>query len=175
MLSILKKKSPYEQEAKALYAQCLDTVRKPVFYTDYNLPDTMEVRFDLLIAHMFLLMSYHLEKRPNEAEDLNQALFDTMFKDMDQTLREMGIGDMGIPKRMRKMMTGFNGRIYRYSEALDAYYKDKNLEPLHSCTALNIYNSDDINDQTRKLANYLITQHKQLYALDTLPDSNIFA
>ena len=174
MLSILKKKSPHEQEAKALYAQCLATVRQPLFYERYGLPDTMEARFDLLVAHLYLLIGFNLQKNASVAESFNQALFDVLFVDMDQTLREMGIGDMGVPKRMRKMMTGFNGRMHRYDKAFAAYDANGDIQPLATCIALNIYASEEANNNAGALAEYFIKQRAHINKADSLDTDNLF-
>lgn len=119
MFALLKKKNPYEQAAQSVYALALENTRKAEFYETYNVPDSFDGRFDLLVLHVFLVFQRMLEDGIEAAEDFNQALFDATFADMDQTLREMGIGDMGVPKHMRKMMRGFNGRMHAYSEALE--------------------------------------------------------
>ena len=119
MFALLKKKNPYEQAAQSVYAQALENARKAEFYKIYAVPDSFDGRFDLLVLHVFLVLQRVLEGGVEAAEDFNQSLFDATFSDMDQTLREMGIGDMGVPKHMRKMMRGFNGRMHAYSEALE--------------------------------------------------------
>jgi cytochrome b pre-mRNA-processing protein 3 len=119
MFGLLKTKNPYEQAAREVYADLLKRVREPVFYTDYAVPDTQEARFDLLLLHLFVIMQGLLAQRAKGAEDFNQALFDTVFANMDQSLREVGIGDMGVPKRMRRLMKAFNGRMHAYREALE--------------------------------------------------------
>lgn len=164
MLSILKTKKPYEQEAKALYAQCLSAVRLPWFYQTCALPDTMETRFDLLVLHLFLIIERNLSDPSIDGEDVNQALFDRVFIDMDQTLREMGIGDMGIPKRMRKMMTGFNGRMHSYRDAVAAYDSNAETAALRAVIARNIYADDSA--ETQALADYTLQQRARLAPFD---------
>jgi cytochrome b pre-mRNA-processing protein 3 len=117
MFSILKKKNPYQEAAQRAYGQLLQKSREPVFYTEYKVPDSFDGRFDLLLFHIFLLVN-RLTDEGKPGQDFNQALFDQTFADMDQTLREMGIGDMGVPKHMRRMMKAFNGRMHGYDEAL---------------------------------------------------------
>lgn len=117
MLSMVKFKNPYAQAAKMVYAEILLQVRQPYFYQKYGVPDSFDGRFDLMLLHIFLILNRMFEDVPEEAEAFNQALFDATFEDMDQTLREMGIGDMGIPKHMRKMMKAFNGRMHAYRDA----------------------------------------------------------
>jgi cytochrome b pre-mRNA-processing protein 3 len=118
MLNLFKRKNPYEGAARILYAQALEQTRDPEFYSKFGVPDSFDGRFDLLLLHIFLLMERMLGE-PNVGQSFNQALFDVTFADMDQTLREMGIGDMGIPKHMRRMMKAFNGRMHAYSEAAE--------------------------------------------------------
>ena len=119
MFGLFKSKNPYAQPAEHVYGAVLDQTRRSVFYTDYGVPDSFDGRFDLLLVHIYLVLQVMLDETRAEAEDFNQALFDETFKDMDQTLREMGIGDMGIPKHMRKMMRAFNGRMHAYQAGLD--------------------------------------------------------
>ncbi len=117
MLSLLKKKNPYDGAAERAYASLLLRVRAPGFYKIFGVPDTFDGRFELLLFHIFIVVN-RLANEGQAGMDFNQALFDRTFADMDQTLREMGIGDMGIPKHMRRMMKAFNGRMHAYDEAL---------------------------------------------------------
>ncbi len=115
---MFKKKNPYINAAQAVYARALLQARLPVFYTDYGVPDTQPARFDLLLALIFPVIS-RMKDEGTGGRDFNQALFDVMFADMDQSLREIGIGDTGIPKRMKAMMKAFNGRMHAYDAAAD--------------------------------------------------------
>ncbi len=106
-----------EQEiATVLYQAALSASREEVFFKHYAVPDTFDGRFDLLLLHLFLIL--HPLTKGEDYESLSQSVFDTTFRNMDQTLREMGIGDMGIPKHMKRMMKAFNGRMHSYQEAL---------------------------------------------------------
>ncbi len=118
MFGLFKKKNPYEQAVHNVYAEALEHTRDTTFYTEFGVPDTFDGRFDLLLLHIFLILNRMLRENEVAAESFNQALFDETFKDMDQTLREMGIGDMGVPKHMRKMMKAFNGRMHSYQFAI---------------------------------------------------------
>lgn len=113
MLALFRRKNPYEQKAAVVYAALLERARMPVFYRSFGVPDTQEARYDLLLVHAFIVVN-----RMAENKDFTQALFDAVFADMDQTLREIGIGDTGVPKRMRRLMKAFNGRMHAYTEAL---------------------------------------------------------
>lgn len=104
--------------AKKLYACALEHTREPVFYQSCGVPDTFDGRFDLLLVHIFIIYN-GLMVADGAHKDLAQFIFDETFKDMDQTLREMGIGDVGVPKHQKRMMRAFNGRMHRYQLAFD--------------------------------------------------------
>ncbi len=123
MFGLLKVKNSCEQEAAQAYASMLERVREPLFYEGYGVPDTFDGRFDLLVVHAALIMEV-LAGEGRAGQEFNQALFDVMFADMDQALRQMGAGDVSVPKHMRRMMKGFNGRVQAYEAARD----DKALE-----------------------------------------------
>jgi cytochrome b pre-mRNA-processing protein 3 len=115
-----KKQPRYDESAAMVYAAALSRTRAPQFYTDYGVPDSFDGRFDLLVLHVFMpITKMALQGRAGIA--FNQSLFDVMFADMDQTLREMGIGDMGIPKHMKRMMKAFNGRMHNYKDDFDRF------------------------------------------------------
>ena len=102
--------------AKDLYACALENTRKEFFYTEYGVPDNFDGRFDLLLLHVFLILNRIMDHEDYDV--VSQMLFDVMFKDMDQTLREIGIGDVGVPKHMKRMMKAFKGRMYNYQVAI---------------------------------------------------------
>ena len=141
MFGLLKTKNSYEQEARDVYAAALAHSIKPFFYEDYKVPDTFDGRFDCLLVQLFIVIERMLD---DGHEDFNQALFDTAFANMDQTLREMGIGDMGVPKHQRKMMKAFNGRMHAYKAALDA-------GDMSEALAKNLYGTvEDVDGKTLK-------------------------
>jgi cytochrome b pre-mRNA-processing protein 3 len=118
MFALLKRRNPYEQSARALYTAILEHIRQPAFYEEGGVPDTLDGRFELLLLHAFFVLDPLANKAGKGRNGPGQALFDVIFADMDQGLRESGIGDMGIPKHMRRMMKAFNGRMHAYRGAL---------------------------------------------------------
>lgn len=118
MLGLIRtqKQPDFKIAAKSVYADLLRQSRHPWFYREAGAPDSFDGRFDILLLHVFFVV-HHLCHQGASGQAFNQALFDAMFFDMDQTLREMGIGDMGVPKHMRRMMKAFNGRIQAYEAA----------------------------------------------------------
>jgi len=96
-----------------LYRACVASARRPFFYSDLQVPDTVDGRFDLLILHVLLVID-RLIDYPAET----QQLFDILFADMDKNLREMGVSDVSIAKKMKPMLAAFYGRAKAYEEAL---------------------------------------------------------
>jgi cytochrome b pre-mRNA-processing protein 3 len=102
--------------AKALYRKCVQQAREPVFYTAYGVPDTMDGRFEMICLHVSLLLGRL--KQDSKNRRLCQTLFDEMFIDIDRSVREAGIGDLSVPKHIRRMMKAFRGRALAYEAAL---------------------------------------------------------
>lgn len=102
---------------EALYREIVAAARQPVFYSAWNVPDTPLGRFEMLSLHVFLVL--HRIRGEQVASEIGQELTDEFFRDVDHSLRELGIGDMGVPKRMKKLARMFYGRAASYGEALD--------------------------------------------------------
>lgn len=90
--------------------------RDPGFYTDYAVPDTLNGRYDMLCL---LLCCVHTRLQQLGASTLNQALFDVAFAHLEQQLRQAGVGDLGVPRQMKKLIQAFYGRLEAYSAALE--------------------------------------------------------
>jgi cytochrome b pre-mRNA-processing protein 3 len=103
----------------ALYGAIVAQARSVTFYADYRVPDSVEGRFDLIVLHLVLLLN-RLGRRAEAGRGLGQDLFDAFCRDLDANLREMGVGDLAVPKRMRAFAEAFYGRQAAYLAALDA-------------------------------------------------------
>ncbi|WP_068316008.1 ubiquinol-cytochrome C chaperone family protein [Polycladidibacter hongkongensis] len=103
----------------AAYASVVEQARQPVFYLDYKVKDSAEGRFELIVLHCFCLLK-RLDGNGAHAKHFSQALFDLFFEDMDQSMRELGIGDEGVRRRIRKMSESFYGHSLAYAEGLKA-------------------------------------------------------
>ncbi len=109
--------SKRNEVAERLYGAIVAQARQPVFYSTYGVPDTVDGRFEMISLHMFLVL-HRLKAEGAPAAELAQDLFDTMFDDMDRSLREMGAGDLGVGKRVRAMGEALYGRIAAYEAGL---------------------------------------------------------
>ena len=114
---------------QALYAAAVSQARLPALYIDLAVPDTIEGRFELHNIHVLLLL-HRLKGQGATATEIAQALFDTYVGELDGTLREMGVGDLTVPKRMRKLGEAFYGRTKAYDAALAETSGEGGLERL---------------------------------------------
>jgi cytochrome b pre-mRNA-processing protein 3 len=135
-----------DRSIRELYGAIVAQARSVAFYTAYGVPDTMEGRFDLIVLHIVLLLA-RLDRGP--ARGIGQKLFDVFCSDLDANLREMGVGDLAVPKRMRQFGEAFYGRQAVYLAALAAR-DDRELE---NALARNIFSGID-GDGAGRLARY---------------------
>lgn len=105
-------------EVMALYNTAAQHARRPEFFSEAGVPDVMDGRFDLLILHIALLM-IRLQGDAEELKTMRQHLFDFLGENMEHNLRQMGVGDMGLPHRIKAMGEAFYGRLAAYSKALE--------------------------------------------------------
>lgn len=112
-----RERSASATATEGLYREIVAAARQPVFYSLWKVPDTPLGRFEMLALHVFLVL--HRIRGDDSASEIGQELTDEFFRDVDHSLRELGIGDMGIPKRMKKLARMFYGRAASYGDALD--------------------------------------------------------
>ena len=107
-----------EREAAGrLYAACVEAARDPALYRDYGVPDTFQGRFEMVTLHLFPLL-HRLMHQPGDDPALARLVSESFVTDMDATFREMGVGDITVPKRMKTLYASFAGRISGYTKAL---------------------------------------------------------
>ncbi|WP_159999116.1 ubiquinol-cytochrome C chaperone family protein [Roseomonas sp. 18066] len=116
----LFRRRPHERQGFELYGAAVRAARHPAFFERLGVPDTLDGRFDLIGLQVALLIRrLHRDADPRGAA-LAQAVFDAMFADMDFNLREMGVGDMSIARRVKAMWEAFHGRAQAYEAPLQA-------------------------------------------------------
>ena len=137
-------KSPRKRAAERLYRQAERQARAEVFYARMGVPDTVAGRFELLTLHVILLIDRLKAER--SAVDDRQALFDAYLSNLDGALREMGVGDLSVGKRMRKLGEAFYGRAKAYEDAFAALPDLAALEEVVGRTALAGAGEDPVRD-----------------------------
>lgn len=154
-----------ERMAHDLYVAIVEQSRRPEFYASFGVPDTVDGRFDIIIVHAFLVMRRLGSVEGEDAKALSQAVFDLMFADMDNNLREMGVGDMKIGKRVHGMAEAFYGRVSAYEMALT-----EGGDALAEALSRNILRKPfpEVQGQARALAEYVTRQDAALAAQDAV-------
>lgn len=134
--------------AEALYHGIVSAARRPVFFVEFEIPDTFDGRYEMVALHAYLLLR-RLKRDHGATAGVAQALFDLMFADFDQVLRETGVGDLGVGRKVKQMATGFYGRIAAYDSGIDG-------EALEAALRRNAYGTVTAADRSvARLAAYL--------------------
>jgi cytochrome b pre-mRNA-processing protein 3 len=163
MILNLFRRKPDNEPVERLYAQIMAAARRRELFLDgYGVADTVDGRFDLVALHLFLV-TRRLAALPQPGPDLAQALTDRIFLGFDRAFREMGVGDLAVPKRMKKLGADYTGRCAAYAAALAP-----GGEALDAALARNVYGSADAT-VAQRLARYVLAAEKALSAMP-LPD-----
>lgn len=112
------REDPRRRQVDRLHERVAAASRRPGLYTGLGVPDTVEGRFEALALHLILVVR-RLSGLPPPADDVAQELVDSTFRHLDVSLREMGVGDLTVPKRIKKLAAAFYGRVQAYGAALD--------------------------------------------------------
>jgi cytochrome b pre-mRNA-processing protein 3 len=145
----------------ALYGTIVAQARRPPFYLNYGVPDTVNGRFDMIVLHVALLLR-RLAAEPEPARKLGQEVFDRFCRDMDHNLREIGIGDLAVPKEMQRIAGAFYGRAKAYESAL----AEGDDRALAAALARNVHGAAEPQAAAVRLATYVREAVRHLAALD---------
>ena len=154
---------PTDSNIDALYGTIVAQARLPGFYLAYGVPDTVEGRFDMIVLHMVLLFR-RLRREPEAGDALVQGIFDRFCRDMDHNLREMGVGDLAVPKKCAGS-GGLCSRAGVYERAI-AGVDANGRQSLVSALARNIFADGSHSGQAARLATYAIEVVRQLDAVE---------
>ena len=147
MFPRFRRKSRGPDTISTLYGMIVAQARLPIFYRDYAVADTVNGRFDLIVLHLAMVLDRLFQEPALQA--LGQGVFDHFCRDMDHNLREMGIGDLKVPKEMRRIGEAFYGRSQAYRTA----WAGSDEQPLVQALERNIYEGQ--NGGARRLAAYV--------------------
>jgi len=159
LLNFLKPRE-FDDNARRIYASMVEQARQPAFYLSLGVPDTPDGRFDMILVHAVLVLR-RLKRDHDRTSDLGQAVFDLMFADMDLNLREMGIGDLGVGKRVKAMAKAFYGRAQAYEAGLEE--EEKEGDALTRALQRNLYrNASPDPAHVAAVAGYMRTEARRL-------------
>jgi cytochrome b pre-mRNA-processing protein 3 len=156
----------YERIGFQLYTTAVQAAREPYFYADLGVPDTLDGRFDLVGLYACLVIRRLRDLTPNGPR-VAQAVFDAMFADMDINLRELGVGDMTIAKKVRAMWEAFHGRAVAYETPL----ADHDAGALAEALARNIWRGEPA-PHAAAIARIALAQ---MHALEQIPPADMLA
>ena len=159
-----KPRRPQRGTIEAIYGMIVTQAREPSFYREMGVSDTVNGRFDLLLLHLWMVLRRF--RSTEGAANVSQALFDRFCEDMDANLREMGVGDLTVPKRMQAFGEAFYGRSAVYDAALA-----EGDEALARAVCKNVLNGEGM-DNARTLASYA---KRVLVRIDGLDDAALLA
>lgn len=157
MFSWLKTRRDLKHKAENIYASVVSQARRPEFYRELTVPDTLEGRYEMIALHMFLAHE-HLRMQDAGTSELARTLTERFVTDMDDSMRETGIGDTSVPKKVKRAAAGLLERVTDYrtaaregpanlATAIDrhVYEVDTTAEPSRQSRALADYAAACIN------------------------------
>jgi len=159
VLQRLFRPRPAQTAGKALYARAVEQARRPAFYERLGAPDTVEGRFEVYSLHVLLLLE-RLRGQGPQASEVSQGLFDTYLSALDHALRELGVGDLSVGRKMRKLGEAFYGRGKSFDTALAAL---PDAAPLEAFLVRTVY-ADADPAAAPQLAAYVLGQRQALAA-----------
>lgn len=151
MFGFFKKKRSPLKTGERIYAVLAAQARHPSLYTRYGVPDTMEARFELLILHLFVVLQWFQSDKEEPIRQVMQELCDHFFTEMDRAMRETGVGDLAVPKRIKKMAQHYVTRTTEY----DAATAQSDREPFFRLLALHIFGDESHIERAKELADYV--------------------
>ena len=157
LLERLFRPRPAREAGRTLYAGAVAQARSPALYADFGAPDTPEGRFEVYTLHVMLLLD-RLRAEGDAAREVSQGLFDTYLSALDHALRELGVGDLSVGRKMRRLGEAFYGRGKSYDAAFAAL---PDTGPLEALIGRTVY-ADAEPGQAPRLAAYVIAQRQRL-------------
>ena len=154
MLNLLRNSSVRKELGRDLERQIIARARAPRFFTGLGVPDTMDGRFDLVVLHACLVLVRLQGAGETQAA---QALTDALFVGFDEALREQGVSDMGMGRRMKAMANAFYGRLAAYGAA-------NSDSEMAEALARNVWRGAAVDDRARSLAAYVQSARAALVA-----------
>jgi cytochrome b pre-mRNA-processing protein 3 len=143
MFSWLKPKPPQAVLAEAHYAAIVDQARRPEFYVNLGVPDTIEGRFEVIALHMALLID-RLSNDGPAGQDVARTVNEVFVTDMDDNMREIGVGDLAVPRKVKKAAAA----VYDRAGSLRAALKEPGDAALQAILAVNVHGHGSTTQQS---------------------------
>ncbi len=152
MFGLFRKRDPHLQPATELYGSVVAQARAPEFYRDLMVPDTKEGRFEMLVLHLSLVID-RIRSEAGSADPFAKTLVSVFVTDMDDNMREIGIGDTSVPRKVKKTAGALYDRTLQYREIAGAEHATSS-GALAVALSENVWSEPDY-PQATKLAEYM--------------------
>jgi cytochrome b pre-mRNA-processing protein 3 len=129
MLTWLQKKRDNRRTARILYGSIVTQSRQETFYAACRVPDTPEGRFEMLALHLVLLL-HRLGRARENTRQLQEAVTAAFAVDMDDNMREMTVGDLAVPRHVKRAVAVLHDRYALYGDALAVPRNDKLIDAI---------------------------------------------
>ena len=159
MLSTLFKPRPAKAAGKALYAAIAAQSRDPVFYRKLGVADRIDARFELYSVHLALILE-RLSGQGEEAAEVAQNTLDAYVSSLDDVLRDVGIGDLSMAKKMKQVASLLMGRLTSVRDALSP----PDAATLEAFLGRTVYAEPGESADPKALAAYVVRAHESLAA-----------
>lgn len=129
------KPSRQQQNILQIYQNLVSQARKPVFYSQCDVPDSLDGRYEMILLHMFIVLHCLRKRGGADMQLVERSLSEVLFSDMDRSLREMGVTDTGVGRRVRAMAEAYFGRLKAYEIA----FEEQDLHKLKDSIRRNVF------------------------------------
>lgn len=148
--------------AHGLFSAVINQSREKVFYEKYLVEDSFDGRFDLMALHMSLVLDkFDKNDEMTNAPKLKRMLQEIMFDNLDLTLREMGVGDLGVGKKIKIMAEAFYGRMMVYQEI----FNKRDTANMKEALKRNLYREKDIDASIlTQMSSYMFEQYEYTHS-----------
>lgn len=102
--------------ATDIYGSIVAKARDPLFYTAFKVADVAEKRYELIVLHLLVVLE-RLRADGEASKELSQALIEAFVRDLDGSMRELAVGDMSVPRKVKKAAGGLFDRDLLFREA----------------------------------------------------------
>ncbi len=144
-----------------LYARAVAQARNPALYTRLGVADRIDARFELYTLHVLLLVLRLRDEDTAQGRDAAQDVFDVYVSALDHALREEGVGDVSVAKKMRKLGEAVYGRMNAYEGPL----RSGDAPFLSQAMARNVY-AEPQAEHAAALAEYALSSRARLAEQD---------
>ncbi len=162
---LFQKRNRSAPAANLAYEKIVAQARHPGFYLSGRVDDTVDGRFDMIVLHAYLLINRLNEDGDGRSSGFAQAVFDVLFEDMDRSLREMGVGDISVGKKVKMMAQVFYGRAKAYEAALKVY--EQTPDELIAVLERNLFPDREETGAATRIAAYMVGSRDHLRDLGT--------